>query len=46
MSSLNTLSLGGDETCLIADANGDVKIIGKFGHQNYEKKVANLSTMF
>ena len=29
--------IGLDKTCLIADANGDMKIIGKFGRRKHEK---------
>ena len=29
--------VGGDETCLIADADGDLKVIGKAGKKKHEK---------
>ena len=29
--------IGLDKTCLMADANGDMKIIGKFGRRKHEK---------
>ena len=33
--------IGGDKTCLQADADGDVKIVGEFGCMKYEKKVSD-----
>ena len=33
--------LGGDETNLIADADGEVRIVGEKGKKKQEKKVAN-----
>jgi len=33
--------LGGDETCLIADADGDLKILGAAGKKKHEKKKAD-----
>ena len=33
--------IGGDETNLIADADGDMKIIGEFGRKKHEKKVSD-----
>ena len=33
--------LGGDETCLIADADGDLKIVGEYGKKKHEKKAAD-----
>lgn len=33
--------IGGDETCLIADADGDMKIIGEFGRKKHEKRVSD-----
>jgi hypothetical protein len=33
--------IGGDKTNLIADADGDMKIIGEFGRRKHEKKVSD-----
>ena len=33
--------IGGDETNLICDADGDMKIIGEFGRKKHEKKVSD-----
>lgn len=33
--------IGGDETCLIADADGDMKIVGEFGRKKHEKRVSD-----
>ena len=33
--------IGADETCLQADADGNVRIIGEFGRRKHEKKVAD-----
>ena len=33
--------VGGDETCLMADADGNLKIMGEYGKKKHEKKVAD-----
>jgi len=33
--------LGGDETCLLADIDGDLKILGKTGRKKHEKKATD-----
>ena len=33
--------IGIDKTCLIANADGDMRIIGKFGKRNHEKMYGN-----
>jgi hypothetical protein len=33
--------VGGDETCLMADADGDLKILGEVGRKKHERKVAD-----
>ena len=38
---INHFILGGDETNLIADADGDLRIVGEKGKKKHEKKVAN-----
>ena len=30
--------LGSDDTCLIADADGDLKVVGEYGKKKHEKK--------
>ncbi len=36
---INHFILGGDETNLIADANGELKIVGEKGKKKHEEKV-------
>ncbi len=33
--------LGGNETCLIADADRDLRIVGERGRKKHKKKVSN-----
>lgn len=33
--------VGGDETCMMSDSNGDLKIKGEAGRKKHEKKVSN-----
>ena len=33
--------VGGDETCMMADSNGDLKILGEAGRKKHEKQVSN-----
>ena len=36
--------IGLEETCLVADADGNVKILGGFGRRKHEKKVSDCRT--